>query len=244
MSKRRKESYELRVLDNAQAGFKKKFMARLKTQNLETGNLIYYPVFVNLKKKRCVVVGGGKVAERKVLSLLDAGANVTVISPELTSTLEKHKDIGRIKHVKRHYKSGDLKDAFLVIAATSDKGINSKVSRDAPFLVNVVDTPELANFIVPSVVRRGPMTIAISTSGASPAVAKTVRKELELLYNRDFGQFLTFLGQLRKKAIRDIPDDKKRERFLKEVASKEILNILRKEGFKSAKNRVMEKIKI
>jgi precorrin-2 dehydrogenase/sirohydrochlorin ferrochelatase len=132
----------------------------------------------------------------------------------------------------------------LVIAATSDERINSRVSGDAPFLVNVVDRPELANFIVPSVVSRGPMTIAISTSGASPAMAKAVRKELELLYNKDFGHFLAFLRQLRKKAMRDIPDNKERERLLKEAGSKEILSILRKNGFKAAKNKVLEKIKI
>lgn len=204
----------------------------------------YYPAFINLCGKNCVVVGGGKVAERKVASLLSTGADVTVISPVLTDAIEKHKKKGRIRHIKRDYKKGDLKNAFLVIAATSDERVNSKVSGDAPFLVNVVDRPELANFIVPSVVSRGPMTIAISTSGASPAMAKAVRKELELLYNKDFGQFLAFLKQLRKKAVRDIPDNKKRERLLKEVASKEILSILRKNGFKSAKNKVLEIMKV
>jgi precorrin-2 dehydrogenase/sirohydrochlorin ferrochelatase len=204
----------------------------------------YYPAFINLCGKNCVVVGGGKVAERKIAGLLNAGAEVTVISPILTDTLERHKKKGMIRHIERDYKKGDLRNAFLVIAATSDERVNSKVSGDAPFLVNVVDRPELANFIVPSVVNRGTMTIAISTSGASPAMAKAVRKELELLYNKDFGQFLAFLKQLRKKAKRDIPDNKKRERLLKEVASKEILSVLRKNGFKAAKSKVLEKIKI
>lgn len=204
----------------------------------------YYPAFINLCGKKCIVVGGGKVAERKIASLLRTEAEVTVISPDLTATLEKHKRHGRIKHIKRGYRKGDLKNAFLVIAATSDEKINSRVSRDAPFLVNVVDRPELANFIVPSVVNRGPMTIAISTSGASPAMAKAVRKELELLYNKDFGHFIAFLRQLRKKAMMHIPDNKKRERLLKEATSKEILSILRKNGFKAAKNKVLEKIKI
>jgi precorrin-2 dehydrogenase/sirohydrochlorin ferrochelatase len=204
----------------------------------------YYPAFINLCGKKCIVVGGGKVAERKITSLLKTEAEITVISPDLTDTLEEHKKNGRIKHVKRDYKKGDLKNAFLVIAATSDEKINSRVSGDAPFLVNVVDRPELANFIVPSVMSRGAMTIAISTSGASPAMAKAVRKELELLYNKDFGHFLAFLRQLRKKAMRDIPDNKERERLLKEAASREILSILRKNGFKAAKNKVLKKIKI
>jgi precorrin-2 dehydrogenase/sirohydrochlorin ferrochelatase len=198
----------------------------------------YYPAFINLCGKKCIVVGGGKVAERKITSLLKTEAEITVISPDLTDTLEEYKKNGRIKHVKRDYKKGDLKNAFLVIAATSDEKINSRVSGDAPFLVNVVDRPELANFIVPSVMSRGAMTIAISTSGASPAMAKAVRKELELLYNKDFGHFLAFLRQLRKKAMRDIPDNKERERLLKEAASREILSVLRKNGFKAAKNKV------
>ncbi len=172
-------------------------------------------------RKNCVVVGGGKVAERKIAGLLGAGANVTVISPVITDAIEKHKKNGKIKHIKRDYKKGDLKSAFLVIAATSDEGINSRVSGDAPFLVNVVDRPGLANFIVPSVVSRGPMTIAISTSGASPAMAKAVRKELELLYNKDFGQFLAFLKAITKRRHeRYSLDNKKRERVLKEVASR------------------------
>lgn len=204
----------------------------------------YYPAFINLCGKNCIVVGGGKVAERKIASLLDAGSEVTVISPNITHALEKHKKRGMIKHIKRNYKKGDLENAFLVIAATSDEKINSRISKDAPFLVNVVDRPELANFIVPSVVSRGPMTIAISTSGASPAMARAVRKELEVLYNKNFGRFLAFLRQLRKKVMRDIPEKKERERFLKEAASEEILGILRKNGFKAAKNKILEKIKI
>jgi precorrin-2 dehydrogenase/sirohydrochlorin ferrochelatase len=201
----------------------------------------YYPAFINLCGEKCVVVGGGKVAERKVLSLLNAGAEVTVISPILTDALERHKKRGRIKHIKRDYKKGDLKNAFLVIAATSDEKINTNVSGDAPFLVNVVDRPELANFIAPSVMSRGPMTIAISTSGASPAMAKAVRKELELLYNKDFAQYMIFLKKLRERTIKEIPDKRARERFLKSVASKEILNILRENGIISAKKRVVEK---
>lgn len=202
----------------------------------------YYPAFINLCGKQCVVVGGGKVAERKVLTLLDSGAAVKVISPALTYVLEKQKDKGRIRHIRRNYRSGDLKGAFLVIAATSDERINRKVSDDAPCLVNVVDKPEMANFIVPSVVNRGPMTIAVSTSGASPAIARAVRKELELLYNKDFGQFLDFLKKLRKRAIKEITDKKARERFLKDVASKEVLSILRGKGFKEAKEKVINKI--
>jgi len=180
----------------------------------------YYPAFLNLKGEKTVVVGGGKVAERKALSLLKTGAEVTVISPECTARLSKESLRGHIKHIFRKYKKSDLKNAFAVIAATDSDEINRKISEDAPYLVNVVDTPSLCNFIVPSVVRRGPLTIAISTSGVSPAMAKAIRKELEGLYGPEFAKHLSRIKQVRSKALREIKDKKKRESLLKKLAAK------------------------
>lgn len=199
----------------------------------------YYPAFINLKGKKCVVVGGGNVAERKITSLLRAGASVEVISPTLSIVLEKKRVKGEIAHVKRRYKSGDLKDAFLVIAATSNKEINKKISEEALCLVNVVDMPELANFIVPSVVQRGHLTIAITTSGTSPAIAKAIRKELELLYSKDVGQFLSFLENIRKKTAKEILNKQIRSCILRDVASEEVLTKLREMGYKAAKDEVL-----
>lgn len=191
----------------------------------------YYPVFLNLRDKKAVVVGGGKVAERKVLNLIKAGASVKVISPEITKALEKLKRKGLLKHIKRHYKKGDLKDAFIVIASTSSAQTNTKIAQDARHLINVVDTPSKGNFITPAIVKRHPLTIAISTEGTSPAVAKTIRKELEKLYGTEFTHYLRFLKTMRKKAMKKIKDDKKREEFLKGLASEKIFNMIRKEGF-------------
>ena len=207
-------------------------------------HLSYYPAFINLYEKQCVVVGGGRVAERKVLSLLRSGANVKVISFTLTDVLKRQKNKGNIRHIERNYKEGDLKEAFLVVAATSDEKINREVSADAPCLVNVVDKPEMANFIVPSVVKRGRLTIAISTSGSSPAMAKEIRRELELLYGRDFGQFLDFLRHIRELATKNIHDKKIRRRFLKEIISSEIINTLRENGAKEAREMVINKFKL
>ena len=150
------------------------------------GESCYYPVFLNLKGKRTVVIGGGKVAERKILTLLKADADITVVSPEITKKIEGEKLKGGIKHVCRQYRKSDLKNAFLVIAATDSQIMNEQVSKDAPCLLNVVDTPHLCNFIVPSVMKRGPLTIAISTSGISPALLKLIRKELEKMYGLEF----------------------------------------------------------
>jgi len=197
---------------------------------------------LNLRGKKCIIVGGGKVAERKVLALVRSGACVRVISPELTIVLGRLKSAGAISHVTRGYRKGDLKCAYLAIAATSSERVNRAVSRDAPFLVNVVDVPELCNFIVPAVVSRKPLTVAVSTGGASPAMAVTIRRELELLYGNEIGRYLLFLGKLRKDALKMIVDKKKRENFLKKAASEEILGILRDKGFLKAKEIVMARL--
>src|SRR5208337_1669971 len=183
----------------------------------------YYPAFIDLRGKQCIVVGGGKVAERKVAALLRSGAKVTVISPFVTGVLANYSERKRIKHVKRKYRKGDLEDAFIVIAATSDGRVNQEVSLDAPYLLNVVDAPELANFIVPSVMERGPLALAVSTSGFSPALAKNIRKELELLYTKEFGLFVDFLGKQRRKALADIADDGIRERIMKQIGAPEVI---------------------
>lgn len=178
----------------------------------------YYPAFLNLKGKKCIVIGGGKIAERKALSLLRAGAELTVISPELTAGLKKEKAKKRIKHIARRYQRGDLKNAFLVIAATDSHEINKRASVDAPELINVVDTPGLCNFIVPSVVRRGPLTIAISTSGVSPAISKKIREELEKLYGSHITKHLNTLKKMRTKVLKEVKEKKKREHLLKKLA--------------------------
>ncbi len=203
----------------------------------------YYPAFIDLRGKHCIVVGGGKVAERKVAALLRSGAKVTVISPFVTGVLADHTERKRIKHVKRKYRKGDLEDAFFVIAAASDRRVNKEVALDAPCLLNAVDDPELANFIVPSVVKRGPLVLAVSTSGSSPALAKNIRKELEVFYGKQFGLFADFLGKRRKKALTDIADDEIRERLMKQIATPELIGTLREEGFEKAKNRVLKTIK-
>lgn len=172
------------------------------------------------------MVGGGKVAERKALALLRAGARLKVISPVLTEGLKKKKSSGGITHVQRRFRESDLKGAFLVVAATDDEGENEKIARQAG-LVNVVDRPELCSFIVPSSIKRGPLQIAISTSGISPAISKAIRKELEALYGPAFGKYLMSLKGLRRKAIMEM-GKKDRESFLKSLASGKILAGLRK----------------
>jgi precorrin-2 dehydrogenase / sirohydrochlorin ferrochelatase len=202
----------------------------------------YYPAYLDLKWKKCVVIGGGKVAERKVKALLGSGASIRVISPELTAVLQRFVLKGAIRHTARAYRKGDLREAFLVIAATSDEVTNRAVSSDAPFLVNVVDAPGLANFIVPAVITSGPLKIAVSTGGASPAMASSVRRELEILYGKDVGRYLVFIGKLRNQVMETVVDMKAREAFFKMAGSAEILRLVRDEGFRKAKAKIMDRL--
>jgi precorrin-2 dehydrogenase/sirohydrochlorin ferrochelatase len=201
----------------------------------------YYPAFLNLKEKQAVVVGGGPIAERKVLMLLRAGAAVTVISPLLTDRLRKEKLKKNIRHIARSYRQGDLAGSFLVIAATDKPSVNSQVALDGPSLVNVVDMPEQCTFIAPSIIQRGLLTIAISTGGASPAFSKSIRKELEKTYGAETGAYLRFVRTMRRKALACIHDKKRREQFLRGLVSEEALQRLRSQGIKLVRQAAQER---
>ena len=203
----------------------------------------YYPAFLDLNNKKTIVVGGGKVAERKVRFLIKAGAEVKLISPSVTSNLAKLKERGLLKHVRRNYRKGDLKNAFVVVAATSLPEINTAIANDSKHLVNVADPPSEGNFIVPSVIKRGHLTLAISTEGASPAVSKAIRKEIESNYDREFFLYLRFVEKVRKQAIERIKDKKKREKFLKSLASEQAFKILRSKGFNAISKKVLSDLK-
>ena len=155
----------------------------------------YYPVSLNIKGRKCVVVGGGEVARRKVKALREHGAKVTVISPELGPELVQLAEHGEIEALNREYRAGDLKDSFLAIAATDDSDTNRQIvreARDRVVLVNVVDDAQNSDFIVPSCLRRGDVTIAVATAGRSPALARKIRTRLE----KDFGEEYAALAQL------------------------------------------------
>jgi siroheme synthase-like protein len=162
--------------------------------------MAYYPVFLELKGRPCLVVGGGQVAARKVEGLLAAGARVTVVSPSLDPDLAKLTAERRIRHVERPYQRMDMKGYALVIAATDDGAANERVAgeaRQSGIPVNVVDEPALCDFILPSVVRRGDVVLAISTGGLSPALARWLREELETYLSEDFERLAQLLAEVR-----------------------------------------------
>jgi len=161
----------------------------------------YYPVNLDIRGRKCVVIGGGTVAERKVDMLLDSQAKVTVVAPALTPKLRELATSGKITHVPEKYTTEALESAFLVIAATDDREINSTASREAQkqgILVNVVDDPELCTFLSPAVVRRGDLQIAVSTSGKSPALARRLREELEERFGPEYEDLVNIIGDFRE----------------------------------------------
>lgn len=159
-----------------------------------------YPLFADLAGEPVTVVGGGAVAERKVCTLLEHGARVTFVAPEATPVLAGLAAEGSVAWVRREYEPGDLADALLVVCATDDTAVNESVYAEAQGrhqLVNVVDVPALCNFIVPSVLRRGRLQIAVSTGGASPSAAREIRRSLEREFPDYWEDYLDLMAELR-----------------------------------------------
>ena len=183
-------------------------MARANGHNLVTeaapGAMpgVFYPAFIDLTGRRCMVVGGGPVGTEKTEKLLDAGADVRLVSPRITPRLETLVAEGAIGEFhRRGYQTADLDGCLLVIAATADAEVNLEVWQDAEartMLVNVVDVPPLCNFIVPSIMRHGELAVAVSTGGASPVVARTVRQRIEAEIGPEWGELVTLMRQTRE----------------------------------------------
>ena len=180
----------------------------------------FYPVLLNLKNKDCLIIGGGRVAERKAISLLKAGANVSLLSPRITDRLQRIVRKGGVKYIPSDYDRKFLKKTFLVIVATDNHGVNTKICQQAlkrNILVNCVDSPELCNFIVPAVFRRGDILVAVSTSGKAPGLAKKIRDDLKKIINRDYLLKLRVIEKVRRKIKKSIPSVKKRKVVLKKL---------------------------
>lgn len=142
----------------------------------------YYPVYLNLRGRRCVIVGGGTVAEGKIARLLDSGAEVCVVSPDATPGIRQFVADGAVSWEQRKYRPGDLEGAFIAIAATNVREVNRRIfeeANDRGVMLNAVDDPPNCSFIAPSIVQRGPVTVAISTGGVSPALARKLRESLQ-----------------------------------------------------------------
>jgi precorrin-2 dehydrogenase/sirohydrochlorin ferrochelatase len=198
------------------------------------GMKMYYPVMLDVSGKSCLIVGGGKVARRKADSLLEAGALVTVIAPEVSDKLIAQEGRGKILLKKRAFQSGDTAAYSIVIAATDQAELNEAVYEEATAhgaWVNVTDRPDKSSFIVPSVVRRGKLILTVSTGGASPSVARSIARELEASYGAEYEIYLDFLSELRLKVQGSVKDIEIRQHIFKRVLDWDILGKIRDGSF-------------
>ena len=174
----------------------------------------YYPAFIDVRGRECVVFGGGPLGEEKTLKLLECGARVRVIAPEVEETVAELAEAGKVEWARREYRSGDLAGAFIAISAAENDFTDRRIHAEAErrnVLLNVVDVTHLCTFIAPSVARRGEVTVATSTGGASPALARTFREKLEASRILEFADLAPTLSraraELRRQNLRVAPDD-------------------------------------
>lgn len=188
-----------------------------------------FPIFMRLQDRPCLVAGGGAVAARKTQQLLSAGAKVSVVAPEIESLLDKLKQSGQILHLEQKYDETCLQNMELAIVATDDMQLNSTIAEQARLkniLVNVVDNPELGSFIMPSIIDRSPVIVAISTGGASPVLARLLRARLETLIPASYGKLAALIGRFRNKVKQQFPDIQQRRRFWEHILQGPVAEML------------------
>ncbi|QOR66992.1 siroheme synthase [Cytobacillus suaedae] len=183
----------------------------------------HYPIMLDLDGKQVIVVGGGKIAERKVIGLLDTNAHITVISPTLTEVLSQLVQEQRIQCKEKTFESTDITNPLLVFGATNNKGVNEEVKKAAEekqILCLLVDSPLESDFHIPSTITRGRLQLMISTSGASPTLAKKIKQELEKKYDESYEKFLHFLFDARQQIIKEIEDPEIKSKLLTAIIDK------------------------
>ncbi len=214
---------------------------RTDRRTASTAEMGYYPVLLDLAGRRCVMVGGGIIAGRRVDGLLTAGARVTVISPRLTRTLAALAAEGRIDHEAREYRDGDLDGADLAFVATDAGEVNAAVAREAHargVWINAADDPARCTFILPALVRRGDLTVAVATGGSSPALARAIREELETYLTDDYATLAAIAAEARREvraAGRPVTADAWRR-----ALGPEVRRLIVERGRDDAKQRLLE----
>src|SRR5262249_9302568 len=190
----------------------------------------YYPIYLDLKGRQALVVGGGAIAEGKAFQLVDAGARVTVVSPELTEALRAAVNRGEIDHRAGSFIEEDLHGIVLVISATDDRKVNEEVANAAAArgsLCNVVDQPDLCDFITPALVTRGKLQISVSTGGGSPTLTQRVKREVAALIGEEYGVLLEIAAEMRAEAKIRIADFERRKEVLRAFVESDALDLIR-----------------
>jgi len=204
--------------------------------------MVYYPINLNLHGRKVVVIGGGRIAERKITGLIEAMAAVTVVSPKLTPELMMYAEEGKLIWKEKDFTAEDIHDAFLVIAATNQPEINFAIKKAAAphQLVSLVDNPEESDFILPAVVNQGKLSITVSTSGASPILAKKIKQEIADQFGPEYKEYVDFLYSCRKRILEKIDDPKIKKLLLSEITEPTYLQSkTRKEDFKAKMNQLL-----
>jgi precorrin-2 dehydrogenase/sirohydrochlorin ferrochelatase len=190
----------------------------------------YYPIFLDVEEHDVVIIGGGNVCARKAETMLRYGARVTVVSPDFTEEIKGWARNGLIAIKRKAYDASDVEGASIVIASTDDQRVNEQIAADCrarKIPVNVVDVTPLCEFIVPAIVENGSVQIAISTGGKSPALARTLKEDLQRLVGTEYAEVNDVLGSLRDSAKRVLPTDTDRKRFFDGIISRGVLDMLR-----------------
>jgi uroporphyrin-III C-methyltransferase/precorrin-2 dehydrogenase/sirohydrochlorin ferrochelatase len=210
----------------------------------------FLPIFINIRGRRCLVVGGGEVAARKANLLQEAGGQLTIVSPRLCSTLQREVDEGRASYQQRGFEAADLEGCALVIAATDERSVNRQVSELAQSLnipVNVVDNPELCSFVMPSIIDRSPVQIAVSTGGTSPVLARLLRARLEAAIPSAYGRLAAMAEEFREKVKARFRDVNSRRNFWEGVLQGRVAEMVfagKEEDAREELERAIEKGKI
>jgi precorrin-2 dehydrogenase/sirohydrochlorin ferrochelatase len=186
----------------------------------------YYPITLRLAGKKIVVVGGGKVAERKIIGLIGTKADITVVSPEVSTEINKLAEAGNIVWSAKTFSSEDIEEAFMIFAATNDRELNQSIKNaaDASQLVTIADDPEGSDFQVPAKIQRGRLMIAVSTGGAAPTLARKIRDQLEQEFDERYDDYLEFLFAIRQQILQEVVDPSLKRKLLNEIVSPAFLN--------------------
>ena len=192
----------------------------------------FYPIHLNIKGRKCLIIGGGKTAERKVITLLRYGGKVVVISPKATEKIMHLSQKDKILWYERPYRMSDLNHAFLAISATDDRRLNSEISREAKkrgILINVVDSREDCDFISPSLVERGHLRLSISTGGLAPLLSKRIRQDLEKKFGNEYRQYTQLIAKVRRAILKSKKfSEKEKRKKLDRLLSSDIIGKLKK----------------
>lgn len=203
----------------------------------------FYPIYLTLDGRRVVVIGGGEVAERKVESLLGTGASITVISPDVTARIESLAQEEKIQLHRRVFQTGDCAGAALIFSATDDAHVSAAVFHEASqigALVNTADQPNLCDFIMPAVMRRGDIAIAVSTGGSSPALAAQLRDRISSVIGPEYSELAELLSSVRQEIRRRVPDVQQRTALHSRILNSDIIDYLRRNDSAGAGRRLRE----